>query len=412
MRLSQSFGTTLKTTIGDGESANFRLLVRGGFIQQVAAGVYSYLPLGLRVINNISQIVREEMNAIGASELSMPVLQPKQPWALTGRWSSFDVIYRLKDSAKREHVLGPTHEEVITPLAQTFINSYKDLPAAAYQIQTKFRDELRPKGGLLRGREFLMKDLYSFHADVADLDNYYETVKSAYAKIYQRLELDAKLTAASGGAFTKYSHEYQVFTAAGEDTVFYCDRCQFAQNDEIAEVKAGDQCPECRQGKIKSHKAAEVGNIFKLGDRFTKAFDFTFTAADGKTHHPVMGCYGIGISRIMGVIAEVYHDDHGIVWPAAVAPAAVHMVSIGADKDPAVTAAADKLYEDLISGGHSVIYDDRDLTAGSKFADADLIGCPTRLTISPKTLAQHSVERKRRDGTKVELIALDRAAKL
>ncbi len=410
MRLSKNFGTTLKTNSGDGDSFNYRLLVRGGFIQQVSAGVYSYLPLGLKVINRISQVVREEMNALGASELSLPSLQPKAPWQQTGRWTSFDVLYRLQDSAKREHALGPSHEEVITPLAQSFINSYKDLPAAAYQIQTKFRDELRPKSGLMRGREFLMKDLYSFHADAGDLDKYYETVKTAYAKVYHRLGLAAKLTEASGGAFTKYSHEYQVFTEAGEDTVYYCDHCDFAQNDEIATVKAGDACPSCKKGEIKSAKAAEVGNIFKLGDRFSKAFEFNYTAADGKSHHPVMGCYGIGISRIMGVLVEVHHDENGIVWPAEAAPADVHIVSIGADRDDSVANAADKLYDDLIKNGYEVIYDDRDATAGAKFADADLIGCPIRLTVSPKTLSEGSAELKYRHSEKAELITLAKAA--
>lgn len=404
MKLSQLFSTTKKTQAGDGDSINYQLLSRAGFINQVAAGVYSYLPLGLLVLNRVAQIVREEMLAIGASEVQLPVLQPRSLWDATGRWDSFDVLYRLKDGSKRDHVLGPSHEEIITPLAREIIQSYRDLPRAAFQIQTKFRDELRPKSGLMRGREFLMKDLYSFHLGADDLDDYYQRVQKAYATIYQRLGLDARLVEASGGTFSKYSHEYQVFIPAGEDTIYYCGQCDFAQNDEIAKVKEGDKCPECGHGQIKQTRGAEVGNIFKLGDRFTKAFDLQVTDDKGQRHYPVMGCYGIGVSRIVGVLVEAHHDDKGIIWPESVAPAQVHLVVLGDES----AKAANQLYDDLIKAGVSVLYDDRPVSAGAKFADADLIGIPARLTISPKTLVQDSVELKARTKKEPELIKLSR----
>ncbi|HVE80704.1 MAG TPA: aminoacyl--tRNA ligase-related protein [Candidatus Dormibacteraeota bacterium] len=409
MKLSQTFGRTLKIASGESESANYQLLVRGGFIQQVGAGVYTYLPLGLKVLNKIADLVRSDMDKLGASEILMPVLHPKNLWQKTGRWDKFDALYRLKDNGGREMALGPTHEETVTPLAQAYLNSYKDLPAAVYQIQTKFRDEPRAKGGLLRGREFLMKDLYSFHADSKDLDNYYELVKKAYQTAFHNLGLAVRVVESTGGAFSKYSHEFQVFHQSGEDTVLYCEDCDFAQNNEIAKVKAGDACPECKKKEaIKQTNAIEVGNTFKLGDRFSRDFGFSYTDQNGKQHHPVMGCYGIGISRAMGAIVEVYNDEKGILWPRNVAPADIHLICLGDDQK--VKAAADKLYQDLQDNGNDVIYDDRLESAGIKFTDADLIGCPVRLTVSPKTLEHESAELKFRNIDKAKLIPLAEAS--
>lgn len=405
MKLSQSFARTQKSVAE--ESINYQLLVRGGFINQVAAGVYSYLPLGLRVLAKISDVVRQEMNAIGAEEILLPVLQPKANWETTGRWKDFDVLYRIKDQAGREFALGPTHEEMVAPLAKTQVLSYKDLPKKVYQIQTKFRDELRAKSGLLRGREFLMKDLYSLHADEQSLEDFYAQVVGAYFKIFKRLGLDVRLVKASGGSFSQYSDEFQLFCDSGEDTVFYCDDCDWAENQEIAKVKEGDDCPECKKGRVKVTRAIEVGNTFRLGTRFPDDFDFHYTDKDGKQQPVIMASYGIGISRLMGAMVEVSHDERGIIWPDSVAPADIHLVSIGDVKKE-----ADKLYEDLVKAGKAVIYDDRDESAGTKLADADLIGVPVRMVISPKTLEKDSVEVKQRNHSKAELTKLSATSKL
>lgn len=399
MRYSALFGKTVKQAPHDTDSTNARLLTQGGFIRQLMAGVYSYLPLGLRVLDRIEQIVREEMQSIGAQEVLMPALQPKDPWATTGRWSDPgpEVMFQFMARGDKEMGLGWTHEEIITPLAGGFIRSYKDLPFAAYQIQTKFRNEPRAKSGLLRGREFRMKDLYSFHATPEDLEAYYLKVQGAYANIFRRLGLDAFLTEASGGAFSKYSHEYQVLTDSGEDIIFYCSACRYAQNREVAEVKAGDTCPKCSQGTIAEGKAIEVGNIFRLHTRFSDAFGVLFTDEDGSRKPVLMGCYGLGPSRVMGGIVEVHHDERGIVWPASVAPFAVHVLSLRGKVDPtAPQNEAEKLVAELEAVGVSVLWDDRDVSPGEKFADADLLGLPLRLVISEKTLAEDVVEWKTR----------------
>lgn len=405
MRLSTAITKTRKTAPKDAESANARLLIQAGFIEQISAGIYAYLPLGLKVLNKISNVVRREMNATGAEEVLLTALQPKNLWDATDRWDGFDVLYRVTDSSKRQFAIGPSAEEVVTPVVQQFVKSYKDLPKAVYQIQTKFRDEPRPKSGLLRGREFLMKDLYSFHTDTSDLETYYEEMIQAYLRVYEGLGFkDARLVEASGGAFSKLSDEFQVFCPTGEDTIYYCDACEYAVNDEIAEVKEGDKCPRCKSGSIKTTRSIEVGNIFKLGDKFTKAFNFSYTDPAGKQHPIVMGCYGLGISRVMGALVEVFHDDDGIVWPKQVAPADIHIVTIGSDE--AVSQTADKLYSLLSDSGKDVIYDDREESAGVKFADADLIGVPLRITVSPKTIEKASVELKQRDEAESNLVKL------
>lgn len=408
MKYSQLFGKTLKQAPHDEVSVNSKLLIRAGFVDKVAAGVYSYLPLGKRVIDNISQIVREEMDAIGGQEITMPVLHPKANWEKTGRWSTFDVLFRVKGQSG-EYALGPTHEEIIVPLAAQYIFSYNDLPKYVYQIQTKFRDEPRASSGLMRGREFLMKDLYSFHRDEADLDKYYETAKAAYAKIFERLGLSALEVEASGGTFSKYSHEYQVVAESGEDTIFYCDGkdCGFAQNKEIAEVKDGDTCPECtdagRKGKIHEVHAAEVGNIFKLKTKYSVPFGFTYADEKGEKKPVMMGCYGIGISRLMGVIAEINNDDKGLIWPKSVAPYPAHLVSLNK--------SGSKVYEQLKDAGIGVLWDDREeVSAGTKFADADLVGVPVRLVVSDKA-GEGKVEWKERGSDEIEILGLNEAIK-
>ncbi len=409
MRYSQLFAKTSKSHPTDAESVNARYLIQGGFVHQEMAGVYSWLPLGLRVLRKVENIIREEMNALGAQEILMSALQPKENWLTTKRWDDVDVLFKVPSQTGKEYALGPTHEEIVTPLVKDFVSSYKDLPTAVYQIQTKFRDELRAKSGILRGREFIMKDLYSFHRTEEDLAVFYEKVKEAYLKIFSRCGMEVKVTEASGGAFTKkFSHEFQIITPAGEDLLIACPNCTFAQNTEVATKKAGEQCPQCGAELIET-KGVEAGNIFDLGTRFSEAFDLTYTDENGERKLAIMGCYGIGVSRLVGAIVEASHDDKGIVWPASVAPLDVHLVTI-LPKDEAARAdfltTAQKLIVDLEAMGKTVLWDDRDISPGAKFADADLLGLPVRLVLSEKTLGAQSTEAKLRTHTEAKLIPL------
>ncbi len=549
MRYSKLFGRTRHSAPADADSKNAQLLTQGGFVEKLAAGIYNILPLGHRVYTKICRIIREEMNAVEGQEILMPALHPIELWEATGRNRTMDeILYRTHASGDKEFVFGPSHEETVTPLAGKYIQSYKDLPLCVYQIQTKFRDEPRAKSGLLRGREFGMKDMYSFHVSDEDLDEYYERCKQAYFNVFERCGLKAYLIEASGGPFSdKYSHEFSVETPAGEDTIIICEKCGTAQNLEIAEgkvpdpdaeaekelpmkevdvkrgfsveenakahgvgdykilktvvyevegegllgviirgdlnvsdvklenylkkqlrpaspemlkeaglvqgyispvglsdkvkisfiadhsiknvknfvtganasgkdlknvnvgrdfvikdftdlveVKSGFACHKCGKA-LREIKAVEVGNIFKLGVRFSKAFGLTFTDSDGKSKDVVMGCYGIGTTRLIGSIVEAKADDKGMVWPLSVAPFAIHLVSLG--KDEEVMVAAGKVYTELLKEGFEVLYDDRDETAGVKLNDADLIGIPLRLVVSKRTLEESSVEWKLRTET-------------
>ncbi len=405
MRLSQSFGKTLKAPPADAETANAKFLIQGGFVDQEMAGVYTWLPLGLRVLRKVEHIVREEMDALGAQELFMPSLQPKEYWEKTKRWEGVDILFKLKSQTDKEYALGCTHEEVMTPLAQKFVQSYKDLPFATYQINTKFRDELRAKSGVLRGREFRMKDMYSFHATQESLDAFYARVLVAYAKAFARCGLKVKVVQASGGIFTSNaSHEFQALTDAGEDMLIACMSCAFGQNSEIATHKVGDACPKCG-GSLAQMKGVEVGNIFDLGTKYTDAFDMNFTDEDGAQKRALMGCYGIGTSRLVGAIVETHHDAKGILWPKSVAPFAVHLISLnGKANGQEVVETAETLYEELKKAGVEVLWDERDASPGAKFADADLIGIPLRLVVSPKSLADGAIEWKERGKTDARLI--------
>lgn len=410
MQQSKLFGKTLKESPKDEVSLNAILLTRGGFIDKLTAGVYTYLPLGLLVLNKIKQIVREEMNAIDGQEILMPALHPKEVWETTGRWTDpgKEVMFQFKGRSNKEYGLGWTHEEVITPLVKKFVNSYKDLPVYLYQIQDKFRNEPRAKSGLLRGIEFSMKDLYSFHIDEKDLDDYYQKAIAAYQKVFKRCGLNSLVTEASGGSFSKYSHEFQVVTPYGEDTIFYCDQCGYAQNKDIAEIKAGDKCPKCKTGKIQEGKSIEVGNIFRLKTKYSEPFKLEYVDEAGKKKPVMMGCYGIGPSRVMGSIVEVYHDDKGIIWPESIAPFKTHLLVLGDDK--AVANKAKEVYDKLLGKGVEVLYDDRtEITAGQKFAEADLLGIPYRAVVSAKTGNQ--IEVKKRNEAKVEMMALDQLIK-
>lgn len=402
MRQSQLFTKTSRYAPKDEVSKNAQLLIRAGFIHKEMAGVYSFLPLGFRVLKKIENIVREGMKEIGAQEMLMPALHPKQNWQKTGRWKSFNALFRLKSSfSEQEYALGPTHEEIIVPLVKKFISSYKDLPLYAFHIQTKFRDEKRAKSGLLRTKEFLMKDLYSFHATERDFNLYYEKAKHAYKKIFSAMGLDAIETEASGGDFSRISHEYQVITQAGEDEIIYCPGGDFAANSEISPVKEGKQC-DLGHGPLKRAKAIEVGNIFPLKTKFSESFGLTYKDSKGEEKHVIMGCYGIGISRLMGTVVEVLSDEKGIVWPSSVAPFSVYLIAL-----PGLEKKGDAIYTKLQNQGIEVLYDDRiDIRAGEKFADADLIGIPWRVVISEKTIATNSAEVKRRDEEKVVLIKI------
>ncbi|MCL5410793.1 MAG: His/Gly/Thr/Pro-type tRNA ligase C-terminal domain-containing protein [Patescibacteria group bacterium] len=418
MKQSQLFFKTRKEVPADADSINASYLIRAGFAEKHMAGVYALLPLGYKVAKKIENIVREEMNAIGGQEILMNVLQPKELWEETDRWeSAVDIFYKLKDSRGKELCLAPTHEEQVIDIARRKINSYKDLPFGLYQIQTKFRNEPRAKSGLLRGREFIMKDLYSFHADEEDLNRYYEEAKKAYFKVFKRLGLDTKLVEASGGIFSKFSHEFQVLSPVGEDTIYYCDspagECDFAQNKEVATVKEGDICPKC-DGRIKIDRGIEVGNIFPLKNKYTAPMKATFLDKDGKEKDFIMGCYGIGITRSLATIVEVYYDStkNKMIWPEEVSPYKVHLLSLNKNviienSGRSVGEEVSKLYEKLIQDGVEVLYDDRDISAGEKFAEADLIGCPKRIIVSEKSLKSGGVEVTEIKTGKSEIEKLD-----
>jgi prolyl-tRNA synthetase len=411
MRYSRLFGKTTKNAPSDANSPNARLLEQGGFVEHVMAGVYSWLPLGLAVLRKVEEIVREEMNDLGGQEIHMPSLQPKEYWTTTGRWDKVDILFKLKSQTEKEYALGCSHEEVVTPLAQKFAKSYKEFPFALYQINTKFRDELRAKSGVLRGREFRMKDMYSFHTSQEDLDAFYAQTLEAYVRAFKRCGLDVKVVQASGGIFTdKMSHEFQALTESGEDVLIACPDCDFGQNLEVATFKEGDACPKSG-GTLVRMKGIEVGNIFDLGTKYSDAFDFAYMDESGAHRKVLMGCYGIGTSRLVGAIVESFHDDRGIVWPKGVAPFQVHVVPLKA-KDPGrqgeIDDVVDRLESDFSDLGIEVLVDDRDKGAGEKFADADLIGMPLRLVISEKSLAAGGAEWKERAKTEAESVALDR----
>jgi prolyl-tRNA synthetase len=414
MRFSKLVTKTQKNISSEDPSRNAQLLTQAGFVRRLIAGVYSYMPLGIRTLANIENIIREEMNNLGAQEILMPALQPRDIWDQTGRWDKIDVLFKLKGAGDRDLALGPTHEEVVTPLIGAYLHSYRDLPKtegdnnslAVFQIQTKFRNEARAKSGILRGREFRMKDMYSFHTSQADLDAFYERATNAYVRVFERCGLGAHtiLTYASGGAFSKFSHEFQTITPSGEDVIYKVSD-DVALNKEVVDdesVKA-----EFMQGRdladLEEVKAIEVGNIFKLGTKFTDAFKVAFADADGTTKSIYMGCYGIGPSRVMGTIAECLSDEKGMVWPVEVAPFKVHLVSLA--RTPDEIGQVDAIYQQFVDEGVDVLYDDRpDMQAGAKLADADLMGMPVRVVVSPRTLKDGNAEIKLRSSDKSELV--------
>ncbi|TSC90303.1 MAG: prolyl-tRNA synthetase [Parcubacteria group bacterium Gr01-1014_2] len=399
MRLSQLFTKTLRENPKDEESVNAKLLTRGGFISKVMAGVFEYMPLGLSVLNKINNIIREEINAIGGQEIFMSVFQNHGVWAMTDRWNEASgVMYQFKDNTGKDYGLAFTHEEPITVDASRYITSYKDLPKAVYQICNKFRNEPRAKSGLLRGREFMMKDLYSFHATQEDLDDYYEKVATVYMRILERVDVSAVRTFASGGMFSKYSDEFQVLAEVGEDTIYINEKENRAVNKEVYNDEVLSDLNWNKENLVEK-RAIEVGNIFKLGTRFSEKLGLNYTDENGDKKPVIMASYGIGPARLMGTIVELHNDKNGIIWPESVAPFKVHLIVLdGKNKE------GDKIYDDLKKSGVEVLYDDReDKSAGEKFADADLIGCPLRIVVSEKTLEKDSVEMKKRNEKDAKL---------
>lgn len=386
MRQSQLFTKTRKEVPADEVAKNAQLLIRAGYVHKVMAGVYAYTPLGLKVIEKIKQIVREEMNAVGGQELIMTSLQPPEIWEGTGRWSdeAVDVWFKTKLQDGNELGLAWSHEEAIVSMMAQYVHSYKDLPISVYQFQTKLRNELRAKSGIMRGREFVMKDMYSLHASQEDMDGYYEQVTEAYKRIYDRLGLgdDTFVTFASGGAFTKFSHEFQTVCDAGEDILYINDAKTVAVNEEVLD----DATKEIGVAKetLKSIKTAEVGNIFKFGTEKGEKMNVTFKDVDGTDKPIYLASYGVGITRVMGVLVEKMGDEKGLVWPESVAPFKVHLVGLNLE-DGEVKDWADGVYVSLKETGAEVLYDDRiEARAGEKFGDSDLLGMPYRVVASKK----------------------------
>jgi prolyl-tRNA synthetase len=423
MRQSQLYTKTRKEAPSDEVSKNAILLTRAGFIHKEMAGVYSFLPLGLRVLTKIENIIRRHMDTIG-NELVMSSLSPRENWGKTGRLESVDVLMKTapanqasEEKSTNSYILNPTHEELITPIASEYARSYKDLPAAFYQIQTKFRNEARAKSGLLRGREFRMKDLYSFHRNADDLKQYYEKAKEVYMNIYRDMGLgnDTFITLAGGGDFTKqFSHEYQTVVEAGEDVIYLDRKNKIAFNKEVATddnlkllKENGTVADDFTFENLEQVNACEVGNIFPLGTKFTKAFDYTYIDEEGKPQEVHMGCYGIGPSRLMGVLVEKFADDKGLVWPTEVAPFSMHLILISKDKDSEAGKVAEDLYKELTDRHVEVLFDDREESAGAKFADSDLIGIPMRVVVSDKSLEKGGVEIKERTSDNSEIVTIE-----
>ncbi|OGD83250.1 hypothetical protein A2165_00780 [Candidatus Curtissbacteria bacterium RBG_13_40_7] len=410
MRYSQLFGKTIRQVPRDETSTNARLLIRGGYVDKLMAGSYSLLPLGLRVVKKIEQVIREEMNKTGAQEILMPLLHPKAIWNETGRWETAkEVMFQFKKD-KKEFALSFTHEEILLDLVRKHVQTYHEFPLKLYHFSTKFRDEPRAKSGILRAREFLMKDLYSVHTTEKDLDRYYWEIASAYQKIFKRVDLEAKVVEAAGGVFTEgHTHEFQVLCEAGEDTIYWCENCEFAQNKEITEVKEGDACPKCKKGKILEDRSIEVANIFRFGTVYSQKMNVSFVDKDGIKKPAYLGSYGIGTTRLMGTLVEVFNDARGIIWPKQVAPFQVHLLMLS--DESGVMSQAGEVYQFLEKAGVEVLFDDRKgVSAGEKFADCDLIGIPIRLVVSEKT-EKGKVEWKERGKENTEILSTEDAIK-
>jgi len=410
MKQSHLFTKTRKEAPADEQARNAELLIRGGFIHKEMAGVYAFLPLGFRVIEKIKNIIREEMNAVGGQEVYMTTLQPRDIWEKTDRWddSKVDNWFKTKLKSGEELGVGLTHEEPIVDALSEYVSSYRDLPISIYQIQNKFRNELRAKSGILRGREFIMKDMYSFARTEEEHLKIYEEVAQAYHRVYKRLGIGhiTYRTHADGGIFTKkFSHEFQTLSGVGEDTIYLDEEKNIAVNKEIYTdenlAKLG-----LDKEKLVERRSIEVGNIFPLESKYTDALNVYYTDENGEKKSIISGCYGIGVSRTMGVLAEIFSDDNGLIWPESVAPFQVHLLVLG--EDDTIRAEAEKLYTELTEKGIEVLFDDRpDVSAGEKFADADLIGIPYRVVASKRSIADGGYEVKKRTEENGKIVALD-----
>lgn len=410
MKQSQLFTKTQKDAPKDEVSLNARLLIRAGFVHKEMAGVYSFLPLGLRVIEKIKNIIREELNKVGGQEIELAALQKKDSWEKTGRWDDNVVDDWFKADLKNGTKLGLafTHEEPLTNIMAGFISSYKDLPVYAYQFQTKFRNELRAKSGIMRGREFLMKDLYDFSLNKEEHEKFYELMKAVYMRIFNRCGIGERtyLTMSSGGSFSKYSFEFQTITEAGEDTILYDENKKIAINKaDYTEDIFKDFNLKKEDFNFKEAKSAEVGDIYSLGEKYSKALGLAYKDEKGEDRDVYMGSYGIGVPRLMGTIVEVYNDEKGIIWPESVAPFRAHLIEVGS-KNKEVNEQVEEIYADLQKNNIEVLYDDRDETAGKKFADADLIGIPYRVVVSEKSLAAGGAEVKKRSEKESKIIEI------
>lgn len=413
MRLSQLFTKTRKQAPADETAKNAQLLIKAGFIHKEMAGVYVFMPLGLKVLENIKRIVRQEMEAIGGQEVQMTVLQPKEIFEKTDRWDDkkVDNWFKTKLVSGTELGMGLTHEEPVVDMLSDYINSYKDLPAMVYQIQTKFRNELRAQAGLLRGREFVMKDMYSFSRSQTEHEEVYEKVAEAYNRVYQRLGIGdiTYRTYADGGIFTpRFSDEFQMLSDIGEDTIYVDKKRKVAVNKEVINDKRLADI-DLDTSRLEEYRAIEVGNIFPLETKYTDALGVFYADEEGEPQKIIAGCYGIGVSRLVGALAEHFADEKGLVWPENIAPAKVYLARLG--NIPSVVSAADKIYGELTEKGCAVLYDDRDLRPGEKFADADLMGIPYRVVISEKTVATKQYELKRRTVSEPELVSREKLIK-
>lgn len=407
MKVSQLFTKTLKNAPADEVAKNAQLLIRAGYVYKEMAGVYAYLPLGKRTLEKIIQVIREEMDAIGGNEISMTALQPRGVWEKSGRWDDqvIDVWFKTELAGGMQVGLAPTHEEPLTELMKSYISSYKDLPLYPYQFQIKFRNELRSKSGLMRGREFWMKDLYSFSRTQEEHDAFYETISDAYVRVFERLGLGDMTfkTFASGGSFAKYSHEFQTVSPVGEDTIYLDRTKKVAVNEEVFNDEVLAELGLNRD-ELEQVSAVEVGNIFTLGTRFSEPLELLFTDETGEQKPVIMGSYGIGPSRLMGMIAEYFADDKGLVWPEAIAPFKVYLAQLGGDESKVL---ADDVYTQLSEAGVEVLYDDRDERAGAKFADSELLGIPYRVTISDRSIEAGKHELTERKTGTTELLTVD-----
>ena len=395
MQLSKYPLITYKETPVDAELTSHQLMLRAGLIKKLASGLFSWMPIGLKVLRKIEHIVREEMDRSGAYEVSMPAIQPADLWQETGRWEAYgDLLLKMEDRQGRLFCFGPTHEEVITDIVRNELKTYRQMPVNFYQIQTKFRDEIRPRFGVMRAREFLMKDAYSFHLDQPSLDLEYENMGATYNTIFTRLELDfRKVRADSGEIGGSLSHEYHVLADSGEDEIGYCDEEDYAANVEMIE---GNTAPN--GGKLSFTRGIEVGHIFQLGDKYSKSMNCTVLNDKGDSIYPLMGCYGIGISRIMASSIEQNHDESGIIWPEPLAPFQIIIVALNKNTEDTTLTKSRKIYHQLLESGYEVLLDDRNERAGVKFADADLLGIPKRLIVSERGLDNQTIELNFRDG--------------